>query len=65
MRKPAPHVSLRSSGVTNMALWYELLGVLEVVRVVVGGVSVQQECGTSRSFNAVAIAFFRFLHDVS
>jgi hypothetical protein len=40
MHRPAPYVSLRSSGFTDIALWYELLGMLEVVRVVVGDVSV-------------------------
>ena len=40
MHRSAPYVSLRSSGVTDIALWYGLLGMLEVVRVVVGGVSV-------------------------
>lgn len=40
MRRLAPYVSLRSSGVTDVALCYELLGMLEVVGVVVGGISV-------------------------
>lgn len=40
VRRPAPYVGLRSSGVTDIALWYELLGMLEVVGAVAGGVSV-------------------------
>jgi hypothetical protein len=40
MHRPAPYVSLRSGGVTDIALRYELLRMLEVVRVVVGGASV-------------------------
>ena len=40
MRRPALYVGLRSSGVADIALWYELLGMVEVVRVVVDGVSV-------------------------